>query len=212
MAPLVVDPRLTAASINTDMPGTDGNGNPVIVSLSASWTGIGPLEHSTVHNNANFPGEGNDNNLRRAARANASVTVIGRTAAGTDSEAVLVQVKSGCVEVARPGVDEFYPCFRVPGLRAGKPRSRPSGVTVPLGGPDGEGSDPHGVGGPDRLAPGLRASSLPCAHPWSVPSTTINAATRPTATPPSRRFSNQATYGPPRRFSLSQLESCLLGA
>ena len=78
MAPLVVDPRLTAASINTDMPGTDGNGNPVTVSLSASWTGIGPLEHSTVHNNANFPGEGNDNNLRRAARANASVTVIGR--------------------------------------------------------------------------------------------------------------------------------------
>lgn len=119
MAPLVVDPRLTAASISTELPGTDGNGNPVTIGLAAAWTGTGPLEHSTVHNHANFPGEGNvnatDNNLRRTATAKVSVTVNGRTAAGTDSEASLEQVKSRCIEVARPGVEDFYPCFGFPG-------------------------------------------------------------------------------------------------
>ncbi|MGM9472403.1 hypothetical protein ACS5PJ_10400 [Pseudarthrobacter sp. YS3] len=119
MAPLVVDPRLTTASITTQMPGTDGNGNPVTISLSASWTGTGPLEHDTVSTHENFPGVGNvnstDNNLRRAATATVSVTVNGLTAAGTDSNALLEQVKSRCIEVARPGVEEFFPCFGFPG-------------------------------------------------------------------------------------------------
>lgn len=52
-----------------------------------------------------------DNNLRRTATTNVSVTVNGRTAAGTDSEAVLEQEKSRCIEVACSGVEGFYPCF-----------------------------------------------------------------------------------------------------
>jgi hypothetical protein len=118
-APLVVDPRLTTASITTEMPGTDGNGNPVTISLSASWTGTGPLQHETANTHDNYPGEGNvnstDNILRRAATADVTVTVDGRTASGTDSNAVLEQVKSRCIEVARPGVEGFYPCFGFPG-------------------------------------------------------------------------------------------------
>ncbi|HJW01389.1 MAG TPA: hypothetical protein VJ617_20045 [Arthrobacter sp.] len=118
-APLEAEPRLTSASISTSLAGTDGAGNPVTISLSASWTGTGPLEHDTVHTHENFPGVGNvnstDNNLRRAATATVSVTVNGLTAAGTDSNAVLEQVKSRCIEVARPGVEGFFPCFGFPG-------------------------------------------------------------------------------------------------
>ncbi|UVJ37918.1 hypothetical protein [Arthrobacter sp. CJ23] len=119
LAPLVVDPRLNSASIATELPGTDGNGNPVTISLSASWTGTGPLEHDTVSSHENIPGLGNvnstDNNLRRAATASASVTVNGLTVSGTDSNALLEQVKARCIEIARPGVEEFFPCFGFPG-------------------------------------------------------------------------------------------------
>ena len=118
MAPLVVDPRLTAASISTDIPGTDGNGNPVTIRLSATWTGTGPLEHQTTNVHNNYPGEGNvnstDNNLRRTATAGVSVAVGGVAASGTDTGALLEQVKSRCIEVARPGVEDFYPCFGFP--------------------------------------------------------------------------------------------------
>ena len=118
-APLDVDSRLTSASITTDLAGTDGDGNPVTISLSASWTGTGPLEHDTLSSHENIRGVGNvnsvDNNLRRAATATVSVTVNGLTAAGTDSNAVLEQVKARCIEVARPGVEEFFPCFGFPG-------------------------------------------------------------------------------------------------
>ncbi|MHA7238846.1 hypothetical protein [Arthrobacter sp. TMS1-12-1] len=119
MAPLVVDPRLTTASITTRMPGTDGVGNPVSIDLSASWAGTGPLEHDTRHSHVRFPGVGNvnstDNNLMRAASANVSVTVDGLSVAGTDSDALLERVKARCIEIARPGVEEFYPCFGFPG-------------------------------------------------------------------------------------------------
>lgn len=119
MAPLVADPRLSTASVRTDMAGTDGDGNPVTISLSATWTGTGPLEHDTVHTHGNYPDEGNvnatDNNLRRAATADVSVTVDGMTVGGTDPGALLEQVKSRCIEVARPGVEEFFPCFGFPG-------------------------------------------------------------------------------------------------
>jgi hypothetical protein len=101
------------------MAGTDGDGNPVIISLSALWIGTGPLEHSTVSSHENVPGLGNvnstNNNLSRPATASVSVTVNGLTAAGTDNEAVLQQVKGRCIEVARPGVEEFVPCFGFPG-------------------------------------------------------------------------------------------------
>lgn len=118
-APLEADPRLTSASITTDIAGTDGDGNPVTISLSALWTGAGPLEHSTVSSHENVPGLGNVNstnkNLSRAATASVTVTVNGLTASGMDSEAVLQQVKGRCIEIARPGVEEFFPCFGFPG-------------------------------------------------------------------------------------------------
>lgn len=119
LAPLDVEPRLTSASITTELAGFDGDGNPVTISLAASWIGTGPLEHSTVSSHENVPGLGNvnstDNNLTRAATATVSVTVNGFTAAGTDTIAVLQQVKARCIEIARPGVEEFFPCFGFPG-------------------------------------------------------------------------------------------------
>ncbi|TPV48619.1 hypothetical protein FJ661_18365 [Pseudarthrobacter phenanthrenivorans] len=120
LTPLLADPRLTTASITTEMPGTDGSGNAVTISLAATWTGKGPLEHSTVHNHVHYPGEGNvsatDNNLSRAATASVSVAVDGLAISGTDSsEALLTRTKSRCIEVARPGVEEFFPCFGFPG-------------------------------------------------------------------------------------------------
>jgi hypothetical protein len=117
-APLVVDARLTKASVTTDLPGTDGNGDPVTVHLVARWTGTGPLEHSTVSTHTHF-GDGNvsanDNNLRRAAVASVSVQVAGRSITGRTDDAGLEQVKSHCIEVPRPGAVDFYPCFGFPG-------------------------------------------------------------------------------------------------
>lgn len=119
LAPLVVDPRLHSASIVTDLPGTDGDGTPVTIHLAASWTGVGPLEHSTVSSHENIPGTGNvsaaDNNLRRAALATVNIQVGPHSVSGTDPGAVLERVKSHCIEVARPGVEEFFPCFGFPG-------------------------------------------------------------------------------------------------
>lgn len=117
-APLVVDSRLTTASVTTDLPGTDGNGEPVTVHLAARWTGTGPLEHSTVSTHTHF-GDGNvssnDNNLRREATAWVSVQVAGRSVSGQTADALLEQVKSHCIEVPRPGAVDFYPCFGFPG-------------------------------------------------------------------------------------------------
>ena len=118
-AALTVDQRLTKASVTTSLAGEDGNGDPVTIELDASWIGTGELEHTTLSSHENIPGVGNvnatDNNLRRPAEATVSVSVDGRTITGTDSGAVLEQVKSRCIEVAHPGVDGFYPCFGFPG-------------------------------------------------------------------------------------------------
>jgi hypothetical protein len=117
-APLVVDPRLTKASVTTDLPGTDGNGEPVMVHLAATWTGTGPLEHSTVSTHTHFDDgnvSANDNNLRREATASVAVQVAGRSVSGQTSDALLEQVKSHCIEVPRPGAVDFYPCFGFPG-------------------------------------------------------------------------------------------------
>ncbi|MHA7278365.1 hypothetical protein ACX80H_01245 [Arthrobacter sp. MDT2-2] len=97
MAPLVVDPRLAPASIDTRLAGSDGSGDPVTIALSASWTATGPLQHVTSHSHEHHPGEGNvnatDNSRMRAATADVSVTVGDFTATGTDTTAVLEQTK-----------------------------------------------------------------------------------------------------------------------
>lgn len=118
-AALVVDPRLHRASVTTDLPGTDGDGNSVTIHLLAAWTGTGPLEHDTVSSHTHY-GDGNvnatDNNLRRQAAATVSVAVAGRSATGTTTDAIIEQSKSRCIEVPRPGVEGFYPCFGFPGI------------------------------------------------------------------------------------------------
>lgn len=118
MAALVADTRLRHASVSTTMEGTDADGNPVTVELDATWTGTGELEHTTLSSHDHFP-EGNvvavDNNLRRDALAQVSVSVAGRSVSGTDPAASLELVKANCVEVARPGVEGFFPCFGFPG-------------------------------------------------------------------------------------------------
>lgn len=120
--PLVVDPRLTKASVSDVLTGTDDDGNQVTITLNTTWTGIGPLEHTTTHNSGHFEDgnvAANDNNLRRAAVAEVSVRVVGDgtdlSVNGTDGQAVMERVKSMCIEVPRPGVTEFYPCFGFPG-------------------------------------------------------------------------------------------------
>lgn len=121
--PLVADPRIASASISDVLRGTDSTGEPVTIHLAATWTGVGLLEHSTVQNNSQYP-EGNvaahDNNLRRAATADVSVIVERDgddvlAVSGTDDGASLEKIRSMCIEVPRPGVTEFLPCFGFPG-------------------------------------------------------------------------------------------------
>lgn len=118
-AGLVVDPRLTRGSVSTTMSGEDAAGHPVTIELDASWTGTGPLEHSTAHTHVLFPGAGvvssTANDRRREASAEVTVRVAGRTVSAGTTDAVLEQDRSRCIEVPRPGVEEFYPCFGFPG-------------------------------------------------------------------------------------------------
>lgn len=118
-AALQVDARLNAAYVDTTLSGTDAEGNPVTIVLSASWTATGPLEHSTGHTHVLFPGEGvvnsTGNNLMRPATAEVAVSVDGRSVTAVAPDAVLELTRSICVEVPRPGVEEFYPCFGFPG-------------------------------------------------------------------------------------------------
>lgn len=127
LAPLEADQRLGSATISTTLTTADVSGSPIIdsdgnqveIGVLVEWTGVGPLEHSTVHNHALYPGTGvvssTSNDLRRVATAHVAVTA-GPAALDTDTtDASLEQVKFRCVEVPRPGVDEFYPCFGFPG-------------------------------------------------------------------------------------------------
>lgn len=123
MVPLQVDPRLTTASVVATM--TDVDDPDVTITLDARWTGVGELEHTTAHNHVLFPGEGvvssTANDLRRTADAVVTVDVTGpegtlaAVTGATAAEAALEQTRSRCVEVPRPGVEGFYPCFGFPG-------------------------------------------------------------------------------------------------
>lgn len=134
MAPLSVDPRLRWAAVRTVIPasatdhvdGVPGEPYAVDIVLEASWTGIGELEHTTVVTHANLQPDGvvnsTANDLRRVARAEVEVVVDGWSVTGTDpgqdtegGSAVLEQSKSRCIEVPRPGVEGFSPCFGFPG-------------------------------------------------------------------------------------------------
>ena len=119
LEPLVADPRLTAASVTTDLPGTDRDGNPVTISLAAAWTGTGPLFHETSEVHLDYPGEGTvsitDGITRMGASAHVAIMVNTLAASGTDEGAILQQMESSCAEMPRPGVGDFHPCFGFPG-------------------------------------------------------------------------------------------------
>ena len=118
-ARLMVDPRLNTASVTTRLTGTDAEGNSVTVDLTAHWTATGPLQHTTDRTHVLYPGEGvvtsTANDLRRPAEAQVTVTIGSRTITATTTDANLEQTKSHCIEVPRPGVEGFYPCFGFPG-------------------------------------------------------------------------------------------------
>lgn len=117
-APLRTDNRLRGASVEADIPATDSQGRAVTVHLSVRWTPAGPLEHTTTQSHANL-GDGTvsstANDLRRPVSATVAASVEGRAVDGPAGEAVLEQTRSRCVEVPRPGVEGFYPCFGFPG-------------------------------------------------------------------------------------------------
>ncbi|MDE9364056.1 hypothetical protein PZ938_00410 [Luteipulveratus sp. YIM 133132] len=117
-AALVTDNRLRSAQLRTTIAATDANGDPVSIALSATWTATGPLEHTTNHSHDHFD-DGNvnatSNELNRPVSATVSVTFAGRSASGEATDATLTQTKSRCIEVPRPGAEEFYPCFGFPG-------------------------------------------------------------------------------------------------
>lgn len=116
MVALEVDPRLRWAHVSATLPVDDQPG--VAIELSATWTGVGPLDHSTGHTHELVPGVGvvasAGNELSRAAVADVVVRVADVQVAGRTEDAHLSRVKSHCIEVPRPGVDEFYPCFGFP--------------------------------------------------------------------------------------------------
>jgi hypothetical protein len=115
--PLVADPRLRWARVVADVPATDSTGRGVVVSVDATWTGVGALDHSTGHEHQLFPAvgvvNGTGNDLSRAAEALVTVHLDGQPLvdAGVDPAAVLQQTKWHCIEVPRPGVEDFSPCF-----------------------------------------------------------------------------------------------------
>lgn len=114
-----MDPRLRSASVTATMPVEDDPSTTI--RLTASWTGVGELEHTTGHSHELFPGvgvvSGAGNELRRAAEAVVSLRVGDAVdlVAVPSSDAVLESVKAHCIEVPRPGVEEFFPCFGFPG-------------------------------------------------------------------------------------------------
>lgn len=116
--PLTIDPRLRWASVSAAMRDRDTS---VPISVTVSWTGVGDLEHTTTHIHELFPREGvvssSANDLRRQAGATLSLHVADVVALQgvTAGNAFMEQTKARCMEVPRPGVEGFFPCFGFPG-------------------------------------------------------------------------------------------------
>jgi hypothetical protein len=110
----VVDTRLTSATVSADFVGEEG----VPISVEATWTGVGDLtrSHVNVHDNTDDGVvSSTSNEVRREAVAEVSASVGPYDVAATTENAFLTTIRFRCVEVPRPGVDEFYPCFGFPG-------------------------------------------------------------------------------------------------
>lgn len=110
----VVDTRLTRAHVSADFVGEGG----VPFSIDASWTGTGTLTRDHVNTHVNLA-EGvvstTANEVRRDAVAEVTATIGSFEMSATTDTAVLSTLRFRCIEVPRPGVEEFYPCFGFPG-------------------------------------------------------------------------------------------------
>ena len=109
----IVDTRLTTATLSADFLGEDG----VPITIDATWTGTGELtrSHVVVHDStADGAVSSTATEVRREARAEVRASVGGYEVSATEA-AFLSTIRFRCVEVPRPGVEEFYPCFGFPG-------------------------------------------------------------------------------------------------
>ena len=110
----IVDTRLTTATLSADFLGEDG----VPITIDATWTGTGELtrSHVVVHDStADGAVSSTATEVRREARAEVRASVGGYEVSATTEAAFLSTIRFRCVEVPRPGVEEFYPCFGFPG-------------------------------------------------------------------------------------------------
>lgn len=118
--PLVTDQKLTRAGASGVLAGTDQDGTPVTVEMDVTWTGTGPLEHTTVRTKERLPG-GNvssaANEWGRAATARATVRLGEEVFTGTDDESRIERTKSHCIEIPTGPTtpEDFFPCFGFPG-------------------------------------------------------------------------------------------------
>ena len=106
----VVDTRLTTASLSADFVTDEG----VPVSVDATWTGIGRLTRDHVNTHVNLAGgvvSTTANEVRRDAVAEVTAAIGPYDVSATTDTAFLSTLRFRCIEVPRPGVEEFYPCF-----------------------------------------------------------------------------------------------------
>jgi hypothetical protein len=108
---LVTSPRFRTASIDVEMSGSDGDGDPVTIDLEVFWTASTALERSRVSGNGWFP-EGEkrgarvhtySHGLRAGAIAEGSITVGGtRVELGPTTDATLEQIRYFCQVIQHP--------------------------------------------------------------------------------------------------------------
>lgn len=106
----VVDTRLTKATLSADFVGEDG----VPFSVDATWTGVGKLTRDHVNTHVNLAGgvvSTTAREVRRDAVAEVTAVIGPYDVSATTDTAFLSTLRFRCIEVPRPGVEEFYPCF-----------------------------------------------------------------------------------------------------
>ena len=108
---LVTSPRFGTASIDVELAGTDGDGNPVVIELQMDWTAATAFERSKISSNDWFPaGEKRgahvhtwSHGLRADAIASGSVTVGGtHVQLAPTTDATLEQIRYFCQVLQHP--------------------------------------------------------------------------------------------------------------
>ena len=108
---LVTSPRFDTASIDVQLNGTDGDGNPVVIGLQLEWAAIGGFERSKISSNEWFPvGEKRgarvhtfSHGLSAGATASGSVTIAGAEfELSPTTDATLEQIRYFCQVIQHP--------------------------------------------------------------------------------------------------------------